>query len=150
MPYNGFVDSLQKSFVAANVTNATTTLAAITGLSATVVSGRKYIFQINVMCVDSLAADGVKFAIDGGTAAMTNVRMDAEGLDTALEISAQTTALATTVSAATFTGDGLVMFRGSLEPSSSGTFIPRFAQVAHTTGTMTVYRGSHMLVWDVT
>lgn len=140
---------LGRSRVNADVTNATVTMANVTGLSATLIAGRKYSFELRLFAADSVAADGIAIDFDGGTATMTSFRAHVEIEDAALETSAQVTALATDTQAATFTGDGIIKVSGGFVVNAAGTFIPRFAQVAHTTGTATVYANSWMWLEDM-
>lgn len=137
-----------ESYLAADATNATTTMAA-TGLTVPVVSGQKYVFKAILYLNDSLAADGAKVDFDASTATATNFRAHGTLYDTALVLSQQTTALATDFSAATVTGDSMLEIHGSFEAGSTGTFALRFAQVAHTIGTLTLLRGSHLIVHNV-
>lgn len=135
-------------FLAADQTNATITFANVTGCSISVTSGRKYAFKFVGFASDSVAADGVKVDFNGGTATATNFRVHCLVWDTALQLSSQATALATAISAATITGASLIQCEGVFEPSSTNTFIPRIAQNAHTTGTLTLSRGSFLRMWD--
>ena len=144
----GWLQNAGESRVAGNVTNATGTMANITGLSATLAAGRTYVGRICVFCEDSTAADGIKFDFDGGTATATDFRAQGTIFDTALQLSVQTTALATDFSAATITGGSVFTADFTITVNAAGTFIPRFAQVAHTTGTATAFRGSYMLLQD--
>lgn len=137
-----------ESYLAADATNATATLAS-SGLSCTVKAGRKYGFTCMLFVSDSTAAEGVKIDFGGGSAAATNFRAQAVGYDTALQISSQLTSLTAPASAGTFTGAGAVEIEGSFEPSSDGTFRPRFAQNTHVVGTLTLFRGSRLLMWDM-
>lgn len=137
-----------RSTLAADYTNATTTFSN-TALSITVQSGRKYNFHSILFTSDSLAADGAKYDFNGGTAAATNFRAHCTLFDTALLQSTQVTALATAFTQATQTGNGMFECYGSFEPSGAGTFIIRAAQNAHTTGTLTVARGSFIWVEDM-
>lgn len=129
-----------------NITNATTTMANLTELSVTVKAGRKYTFKCILFVADDVAADGVKVDFDGGTATMTSFRAHATIYDTALLASAQVTAIATDFSVAVCTGDALIEIHGAFVCNAGGTFIPRAAQVAHTTGTLTVYLNSFLTV----
>lgn len=131
------------SYLAADQTNATDTLASTT-ISTSVVTGRKYTFKAIFYLADSVAAEGAKLDFDGGTATATSFRVHCTGFDSALVLSSQSSALATDFTIATLTGDGVVECHGSLETSSTGTFLPRFAQNTHATGTLTLYRGSHV------
>lgn len=134
-------------YVASDQTNATTTLASTT-CSITVVNGRKYAGVCELFLSDSVAADGAKIDFNGGSATMSNFRAQITAFDTALNLSSQTTALNSAASASTFTGNGAFEIHLALEPSSDGTFIPQFAQVAHTAGTLTLARGSHCTFKD--
>lgn len=139
------------SFLAADVTNATATMAA-TGLSVNVTSGRKYEFVATLKMSDSVAADGVAVDFGGGSATASNFWAVYVIHDTGSEIlEGGVAALATDISVSTLDGsggDGWIAISGSFEPSSTGTFALRFAQNAHTTGTLTLYRGSTLRVWE--
>lgn len=137
-----------ESYLAANATNATATLAN-TGLSVTVKNGRKYGFKCILYVSDSTAAEGVQIDFGGGSATATNFRAHVTGFDTALTLNTQVTTLTTPAGAGTFTGAGMIEVHGSFEPSSDGTLAPRFAQNTHAVGTLTLFRGSHLLMWDM-
>jgi hypothetical protein len=138
----------RQCFLQADQTNATTTFASINNCTINVISGRRYtgrgIFYVN----DSIAADGAKVDFNGGSAGVTNFRAHCTAFDTALGLSSQGTALSTAYSVSTLTGNGYFECYVTFEPSSSGTFIPRFAQANHSTGTLTLARGSHLLFED--
>ena len=144
----GWMQWAGQCYVASDQTNATTTFASST-CAITVTTGRKYAFKCALFMSDSLAADGAKIDFAGGTATETNFRGQATAFDSALALSAHLDDLTDVASAATFTGGGNFEVHGSFEPSSTGTFIPRFAQAAHTTGTLTLYQGSHCMMWDM-
>lgn len=146
---SGLQNTVGDAFKTADETNATTTMDNIDGLSITVAAGRKYSFTLKLFVSDDVAADGAKFDFDGGAATATNFRAHCTLFDAGLLLSTQATALATDFAAATITGASLFECYGSFEPSAAGTFIPRFAQNAHTTGTLTVFRGSHLRVADM-
>jgi hypothetical protein len=135
----------QQGFVALNAdyTNATASFTS-TALSISVVSGQVYSVEATILLADSLAADGAKLDFNGGSATATQFRVHCKLSDTTVTVvnSAQVTALATAFSAATLTGDAVWECRGTFVPSSTGTFIVRGSQNAHTTGTLTFYRGS--------
>jgi len=136
------------AYLASNGTTTSATLANLS-ISASVISGKKYSFTLVLFCANSVAADGVKIDFDGGTATATNFRAHATGHDAALFLSQQVSALATDIAAATVTGDAQIEVNGSFEPSGSGTLIPRFAVNAATTGTLTVYRGSNLVLTEI-
>jgi hypothetical protein len=137
-----------ESYLAANATNATATLAN-TGLSVTIKSGRKYAFKCILYVSDSTAAEGAQIDFGGGSATAANFRAHVTGFDTALTINTQVTTLTAAASAGTFTGAGMIEIHGALRPSSDGTFAPRFAQNTHAIGTLTLFEGSHLLMWDM-
>lgn len=146
----GWFQYAGQSFLAADATNATTTMAA-TGLSVNVTQGRKYAFRAVLMISDTStgALDGYKFDWDGSTAAATNFRAWWREA-TEFVVATQTTALATDYASAGFgVVDDLITVWGSFEPSSTGTFALRFAQTNHNDGNITLYRGSHLLVYDM-
>lgn len=137
-----------ESYASIDLTNQTTSLSNLT-LSVTVVSGIKYAFKCILFANDSVAADGAVISFDAGTAGETNFRAQITAFDAALALSQQNDDLTDTAAIATFTGNGSIEVHGSFEPSSTGTFGPRFAQNAHTTGVLTIYRGSHLIVWQM-
>lgn len=132
--------------ITSNATNATATLSTISGLSRQVYNGHKYAFILTLMVNNSVAAEGIKVDLNGGSATMTTFRASAQGFDSALQISTQVTSLSTAVSAATFTGDGVIVIRGFINPSADGSFAPRFAENSHTSGTATAYAGSNIVL----
>lgn len=144
----GWLQWQGESYLAADATNATAALAT-TGLSVTVKTGRKYAFKCVLYVSDSVAAEGAQIDFGGGTATATNFRAHVTGFDTALTVNTQLTSLSGVASAGTFTGSGMMEIHGSFEPSANGTFIPRFAQNTHAAGTLTLFRGSHLLMWDL-
>lgn len=145
---NGWLQWGGTAYATADQTTTSATFAN-TGLQITnVISGHKYTFVAELYLSDSVAADGAKINFNGGSAAATNFRAQVTAFDTALNLSTVTTTLATSVAATTFTGAGAFEIHGSFEPSGSGTFIIQFGQNAHTTGTLTLARGSHITMVD--
>lgn len=137
--------------VVSDVTNATTTFAAITGLSVTLIAGRKYIVRCVYKCVNSVAADGVKFDFNGGTATMTSFWAAAAAEVTSGTVTVGTaisTSLAGVINYTAITGETIVVVEISMVVNAAGTFIARFAENAHTTGSMKLEIGSSMLVDD--
>jgi hypothetical protein len=140
------------STLAADYTSATASFTA-TALSVTVTSGRKYTFRVVLQLNDSTAADGAKIDFNGGTATATDFWAHCVLYDTTTTIqdSSVVTALATAFSKTTLSGTGAQVWNceGSFEPSGNGTFIVRGSQVAHSTGTLTIKRGSHLWMEDM-
>jgi hypothetical protein len=131
----------------ANYTNATASFTN-TNLSVSVLSGQTYNITAVIFASDSTAADGAKLDFNGGSAGATNFRMHCVLSDTTTTVvnSNQVTALSSAFSVATLTGAAQWACQGTLVPSSSGTFIVRGAQNAHTAGTLTFSRGSYMSI----
>lgn len=130
----------------ANTTNLTVTPTAVTGLSKYVYAGLGYEFTTVLFVNDSIAADGARVDFDGGTATMTDVRIHCTLFDTALLASTQTTAIATDFTAATVTGDAMMECHGGFTVNAAGTFVPRVAKNTNTTGTITTYKNSTLVV----
>lgn len=136
----------------ADYTNPTATFSS-TALSVAVVSGRTYSFDLGLTFADSTAADGAQFDFNGGSAAATNFRVHCISTNAAGAILAQSNAASTALATANavtlaLTTQADLSCHGSFVPSGSGTFIVRAAQSAHTTGTLTIHRGSWLSVRD--
>lgn len=125
-------------------------MANITGLTATLIAGRKYIGQLVVFASDSVALEGLQIDFDGGTATATSFVAGMIGTPIGATVGvAYSTALATdlTVTTATVADIGyLIAFE--IVVNAAGTFIPRFSQVSHTAGTVTLRLGSYMRITD--
>jgi hypothetical protein len=145
---------LTGSFGTADLANSTTSL--IPGfISVNVRAGKRYTFEAFLFVTESTAADGAKIDFNGGTATMTNfivtcLLINAVGAPLT-QVAATATTLATPLNIAATT-DALVhqyTCSGAVEPATSGTFMPRHAQNAHTTGTLTLKRGSFLTIQDI-
>jgi hypothetical protein len=138
-----------RSRINADVTNATTTFAAMTGLTATLKAGRKYTGQLDIKCNNSTAGEGIKFDFNGGTATMTSFWAAASN---PVGSTVAGTVIATSLSGAmnytTLTGENIIHLTFSLVVNAAGTFIPRFAENSTATGTATAELGSFMWVED--
>lgn len=132
-------------------TNVTATLANLNGLTRDLLAGRSYTFRMLLYTSDPDATEGVQLDFGGGTATATNFRAHCVAYDSTstLQFSAQVASLSSLVTAGTVTGASLVECNGSIEPATAGTFIPRAAQNVHNAGTLTIARGSHLLLEDV-
>jgi lysophospholipase L1-like esterase len=127
-------------------TNATVTMAALADLTLNLAVGQKVFGRLVVYANNSTAAEGLAFDFNGGTATMTSFEAAfacvPPGSGLALG-TLTTTALATalTITTAT-TGDAVYTIEFAFVANAAGTFIPRFAEVSHTSGTATVQLGS--------
>lgn len=142
--------NLVTSVLAADATSVTATMAA-SGLTVNVVAGHRYAFRVVLMLNDNstAAASGGKFDFDASTAGATNFRASADDGAAGFFsiVGGFATALATDYAATGFIDDKVVI-EGTFEPSSSGTFALRFAQSVRVDGTLTLYRGSSLTVWE--
>ncbi len=141
-----------KRVATSDVTNATVTPTNITGISVTTIAGRKYAGRLVLFCSDSTAADGILFDFDGGTGTWTSFRAAITGNVQGATLGVtQSTAIATDLTATAMNGTGqhciVIEFAGVA--NAAGTFIPRMAQNAHSTGTASVHVDSFMLMDDV-
>lgn len=150
MAFIGDTAVLYKSFLAADATSVTATFANSL-LSVNVVAGHKYAITCSLFFNESTAADGAKIDFNGGAATATNFRGDNEVWDASTQShTPSTSALSTSLGVGSFTGLGTFLFHGAFEPATSGTFILRFAQFSHSTGTLTLQRGSWLELIDTT
>lgn len=137
----------------ADYTNATATFSN-TALSTSLISGRTYNFMLSLTLADSTAADGVKIDFNGGAATVTNFRVHCANLANTGVAEALTAGTSTTLAgvindtALAGTTQYNMVCNGTIVPSSSNTFIVRAAQDSHSTGTLTIYRGSWISIRD--
>lgn len=126
---------------------SSTTLSAITGLSATLVAGASYYFEITLH-VSANAAGGTKYDLNGGTATATALVAEYILTDNgtlANTITSRQTTLAGSVGQ-TGTTAGMCVIRGLITVSAAGTFIPQFAQNASNAAASSVLVGSTMVL----
>ena len=138
------------SYVSTQLDATTTTLGAITGLSATLTAAHTYAFEITLF-VDATALGGHKYSLNGGTATATTLIAHVDSVSDSSNLNVITTrltSLAGTAGQAGSTGY-LTVIRGTIIVNGGGTFIPQFAQnVAN--GTSSVLVGSSMTIKDIT
>jgi len=144
-----FQDSAGALALASAFTDVTATLAA-TAFSFPVINGRTYKITGFIAGDDSTATDGWKMDFDGGSATVSSFELTVEstGLGTVVLGTAESAALATDLTATTFTNARLRL-TGYLVASSTGTIIVRMAQNAHTAGTLTINAGSWINLEDM-
>lgn len=143
---NGFIEWKGASRVSSTFSKSSdTTLAAITGLTSTLVAGKSYKFELLLYTAGS--AGGVKFDLNGGTATATAINGDSYVMDQkTIPVQTEFTALATTLcSTSTVTG-GTCHITGLITVNGAGTFIPRFAQNSSSGTASTVSVGSTMIL----
>lgn len=130
--------SLTKVRSATQTVTDTTTLAADDTLSATLVAGKAYVFEIGYNFT-TINSSGLKMDLNGGTATMTAIEGNALFIDADATTSAFMNFGAQEIAALTtswgLTASGLkvqALLKGGLICNAAGTFIPRFAQNAET------------------
>jgi hypothetical protein len=139
------------SRVTGDLTNATASMSNITGISSTLIAGRKYVGRLTVKCTNSTAAEGIQFDFNGGTATMTSFYaaggvLASGGTDTVgTNIS---TSLSGPISFSVLTGETVLIIEISMVVNAAGTFIPRFAENTSATGTATVRLGTFQWLQD--
>jgi hypothetical protein len=136
------IPQIQQSYVAAQFDKASnTTLSAVTGLTATLVAGKKYRFEAELF-VDADATGGSKFTMNG-TATATSVIYEIQLLDnttSANTITSRQTTLGGSAGQASTTS-GFCRISGIIVCNAAGTLIPYFAQNA-ASGTSSILVGS--------
>lgn len=143
------IPQIQQSRVSTQFDKTTdTTLAAITGLTATLVAGKVYKFEANLF-IDADVVGGSKFDLSG-TATATSVIYELVLIDNtsnANTITSRGTALASASGQAGTTA-GFVKITGLIVVNGAGTLTPRFAQNA-SMGTSSVLAGSNFQVQEM-
>lgn len=135
----------------ADATNATATMSNLTDLSVTLIAGRKYVGELVLFASNDQTGEGLAFDFDGGAATMTSFIasfMATPPQSPTLGV-LSSTAIATdlTVTTAT-TATACYVIKFSFVCNAAGTFIPRFSEVSHSSGTATVKAGSYILIED--
>lgn len=137
--------------LASAVTNITTTFANLTDLTVTLKAGRKYTGHLCLPINGGLAADGVKFDLNGGTATMTSVHYGFESAIGATIGTRTSTALATAINitALADTNDVYIKIPITLVVNAAGTLIPRQAKDSDAAGaTLTHRAGGYLWLED--
>lgn len=145
---NGWINYAGAVRVSTQFDKTNTTLANVTGLSVTTVSGRTYRFRA-VLFLASSAVGGYKLAIAGtntATAIIYNINV-LNNATNAYTITSQQTALAGSAGAAVGTSE-YAEISGLITVNAGGTLTVQFAQNV-SNGTSSVLVGSTFTVWDV-
>ena len=146
----GFIEWGGESRVSATFTKTSdTALAAIPGLSSTLVAGKTYAFEIQLYTT-GVALGGTKVDLSGGTATATAIIGQATSFDgttvrTGTRVAALNTALCSNASNAA----ALCQIYGTITVNAGGTFIPRFAQNTSNATSSTVAIGSTMIIHQI-
>jgi hypothetical protein len=112
------------------------------GLTKNVLVGVVYSFSI-LLFITATAGEGLQFDLNGGSAGVTWFKAKALGYDGSSQalISPMLTSKSTAFGPQD-TFSGWVEIECSFQPSGNGTFIPRIAQTAHSSGSVQVLKGS--------
>lgn len=139
-----------RSRVASDLTNSTTTFSNMTGITSTLVSGRKYTGKLVIKCNNSASAEGIKLDFNGGSMTISSFWAAAADLVGGTNVlgTGISTSLAGVINFSTITGETVIEVNFSFVCNGTGTFIPRFAENSHAAGTLTVELGSFMWVED--
>jgi hypothetical protein len=134
----------------ANATNATATMSGLSDLSVTLLAGRKYTGTCRFIARNSTGAEGLAFDFNGGGATMTSFHANVVGTPIGATVGvSDSTALGTALTCtAVATTDVVYEVNLTMVVNAGGTFIPRFAEVSHTSGTATVGLGSWLALDD--
>lgn len=156
---NGWVQTLASSlldvavFTSADVVNATTSLADITGLIVNVKAGHKYTFFGALFTVNNASTTGSQFAVNGPT--MTSFLAASLGTVTpsvsGAAVSEGSAAAVNTILSADTTGSTsvrLAYIAGAAEPSADGVLQVRCASEVAVAAGITVKRGSWFAVQE--
>lgn len=147
-----FINQYLAAEVTSDYTNATNTMSNITDLTVSLQASGIYVGQLVLKCSNSTAAEGIAVDFDGGNATMTAFAAGAGVLTggTTVAVTTVSSALATDFDWSTITGETWITFQIGLTVNAAGTFIVRAREsTAHTSGTVTVSRGSYLRLQKV-
>lgn len=150
---SGGSNNVRATMLASDVTNSTATFANLDDLSVAVDAGLKYRGRIDIWCENSVAAEGIKFDFNGGDATMTDFRSAAGIFATGSASYTQGTslgaALSDVVNWTLLTGAVNIILTFEMTCNAAGTLIPRVAENSHSSGTVTVRKGSNLEITKI-
>lgn len=143
----------KKLYVTADVINATTSFADVTGLTQAVEANKRYAFEAHLIHIANATTTGARFGVNGPT--MTNVIISTidtvTGSVTGSAHSAGSVSALDTAATAQTTGaaaNNLAILSGGFEPSAAGTFAIRCQSEVAVAAGLTVRRGSWLRIWE--
>lgn len=156
-PYSQSVKLDAKLRVVSDVTNASTSFADVTGLTAPLISGRKYAFEAYLYHQTNATTTGARFGVNIG-ATPTLLCLHGAMQFTSGTVAATTliqgamiTAVDTAIAAET-TGPGAVnmeaRLNGFIQPSADGAFAIRCQSEVAVAGGLVVKAGSWLRIWE--
>lgn len=147
--YNGIwqeIAPIQQTRVITQFDKTNTTLANITGLTATLESGKTYRFEAHLYTTSDVAG-GVKVAISG-TCTATSIIYEGLTTNAGLITQSRGTALAATVGAVTAVTAAYIVITGTITTDGAGTLTVQFAENA-AVNTSSVLVGSTFVVTEM-
>jgi hypothetical protein len=148
-PSSGYMEWLGESRVTSTFSmTSSTTLSAITGLSATLAAGVTYYFDI-ILYTSGGSSGGIQVDLNGGTATTTSLIGDYFFLDGGAFQQEHYIALNTQMCANSGAVSATCHITGTITVNAGGTLIPRFAQDASSTTASSVAIGSIMIVQQI-
>lgn len=153
-PYVAAVKLDAKLWVTADVTNATTSFADVTGLTVALKSGKKYAFESHLFHISNATTTGAQFGVNIGavpTVLMVGTIDTVTASVTASVHSAGTVTARDTAATAQTTGSAAVtlgILSGFIQPSADGTFAIRCASEVAVASGLIVKAGSWLRIWE--
>lgn len=145
---NKTIDIMRTAVPSGDTSHASTTYNDSVALDAVLpVASRSYAIRWVLFVDNTTAADGIKLDMQNGTASVSSVKASIIGHDNSgLLINARVTSLATSTSAATLTGNGVVVIDAGVTITTAGTVKVRVAKNSNTTGTVSIRALSYVVV----
>lgn len=114
--------------VASNLSGSGATFANITGITATLVSGKSYAGQILLRADNATPAGGIKLDFNGGSATAIPFVAGSYLAGTGTVGSATSSSLAAVINYTSLSGASFITINFELTCTGNGTFIPRIAE----------------------
>jgi hypothetical protein len=142
-----------RSYVAADVPNATVAMVNLSDLSIPLLAGRKYTGRMTLFCNNSTPNEGLQIDFNGGTVTATSTLFGiagAPGANLGAGPTNTSNSLSTPVSLTNMgtTSDIVVTIEFHIVANAGGTLVPRFAELSHSSGTATIRAGSYLWLDD--
>lgn len=135
-----------------DITNSATSFSNIADCTITLGAGKKYSGKMSIKCSNSVPAEGIKFDFNGGTATMTDFWAGLGNLangGSAIASTGVSASLSGAMNYATITGECVFVIEFSIICNAGGTLIPRYAEDSHSTGTVTIRKGTMISIQEM-
>jgi hypothetical protein len=145
-----FQDTAGEAALLNAYTNATATLGNTNISPGPLIAGRSYRIDGFLIVSNSVVAEGVQFDCGGGSGTATTFAISATTGDgsTVTPGTTDSTSLTGAINYTAVTGTAYIYLRGYIKCGIAGTFILRFAENTHVTGTATLGAGSWIALYD--